>query len=299
MRIAQVGMASPFRWLQHALDVGRRHPSALFGGFAILLGIALLPTGLQLGLQLGLGLGPEAMLGVNVAVMLLSLLLLPPLFGGAFRLLHACETGQQPSALEVLAPYREPQSALRLVLTAVLIALVYVLVLGVLALLPGGGFFVELVKIAASTPPGAQPDLAGLTPPAGLLLWLLAALFFAIWLGNAYMLAFAQAALGGRGPLLAVAEGLWAALKNLLPLIGVFIVVVLAGFVAALLLALVAGVVLGVLGMISPVLALVVGVPLYLALLLLVYVVMFGYYYHAWREIFGALPPPLADAVVA
>ncbi|HEX5757240.1 MAG TPA: hypothetical protein VFY12_12940 [Arenimonas sp.] len=299
MKIAQVGMASPFRWLQRALDVGRRHPQALFGGFAIFLVIALLPTLLQLGLQLGLGLGPEALLAVNGLTLLLSVFLLPPLFGGAFRLLHACESGQAPSALDVLAPYREPQTALRLVLTALLIVLLYALAFGLLMLLPGGGFFADVMRIAATTPPGAQPDVSGLVAPPSLLLWLLAAVFIAIVLGNAYMLAFAQAALGGRGPLLAVSEGLWASLKNLLPFIAVFIAVVLGGFVLALLLVLVAAAVLGVLGMISPVLAALVGVPLYFGLLLLIYVVMFGYYYHAWREIFGAVPPPLDDAIAA
>lgn len=297
MKIAQVSLASPFRWLQRALDVGRRHPQALFGGFAIFMVIALAPTLLQLGLQFGLGLGPEALLVVNGITMLLGLLLLPPLVGGAFRLLHACESGQSPRALDVLAPYREPQLAVRLLLTAVLIALLYLVAMGLLMVMPGGSFFVELMQIALTTPPGAQPDVSGLNPPASLLLWLLAAMFVAIVLGNAYMLAFAQAALGGRGPVLAVSEGLWASLKNLLPFIAIFIAVVLGGFVLAVVLALVAAVVLGVLGMISPVLAALVGVPLYLGLLLLLYVVMFGYYYHAWREIFGATPPPLDDAI--
>jgi len=41
------------------------------------------------------------------------------------------------------------------------------------------------------------------------------------------------------------------------------------------------------LGLVSPVLAMVVVLPVYLVLMLALYVVMFGFYYHGWREIFG------------
>ncbi len=293
MSIAVVSMASPFRWLSKSLDIGRRHPGALFGGFALLLLVALLPTVLQLGLQFTLKPSPAMMLTVSVAAMLLSLLILPPLVGGAFRLVHACETGATPRAWDILALYRDPPTALRMVLTALLVVGLYLLVLAAMALLPGATYFGQVMMVAMTTAPGAQPDLAGVVPPEGLLawlpVWLLALMFAAIVLTNAYMLAFAQAALGGRSPLLAVAEGLWASLKNLLPLTGIFLVLVFGGFVVVLLFAVLAGIVFAVLSLISPVLAMAVAAPVYLGLMLLMYVLMFGFYYQAWREIFGGL----------
>ena len=42
-------------------------------------------------------------------------------------------------------------------------------------------------------------------------------------------------------------------------------------------------------------LAKLVAVPLYLVLMLGLYVVMYGFYYHAWRDIFG-VPAAVADA---
>lgn len=300
MSPSHVSMASPFRWLSRALDVGRRHPQALFGGFALLLGIGLLPSVLQAVFQQVLKPDPDGLMILIAVFTLIGALLLPPLLGGAFRLLHACESGGEARAQDVLALYRDPPMALRMVLTAVLMLGLYALVLGALWRSPGGEFFAGIMKIAMATPPGTEPDISGLVVPQGLLLWLLAAVFALIVLGNTYMLAFAQAALGDRGAAAAVGDGLVASLKNLLPFIGIFLAMTIGGFVLMLVAALALGLAFGVLHLISPALAVALAVPLYFAVMLLLYVVMFGYYYHAWREIFGGGQPPalVAELVV-
>ena len=111
------------------------------------------------------------------------------------------------------------------------------------------------------------------------------------------MLAYAQAALGGHGPVAAVGSGLAATLRNLLPLVGFFLVASVVGFFALLLVALVLGVVGGVLGLVSPLLAILLVIPVYLGLVLVLYVVMFGFYYHGWREIFGEPAAAPADTL--
>ena len=53
------------------------------------------------------------------------------------------------------------------------------------------------------------------------------------------------------------------------------------------------------LGMVSQALAVVVVIPLYLGLVLVLQVVMYGFYYHAWRELFGQPAVTPADALEA
>ena len=98
-------LGAPFRWLMKAVDVGRRNPGALFGGFAIVLLVGLVPSLLQYGLQLALADSPQLMMALYLLVLLASIVLMPPLTGGALRLLHACESGQPASATDVLSGY--------------------------------------------------------------------------------------------------------------------------------------------------------------------------------------------------
>lgn len=299
MTARTVGMGAPFRWLMKSLDVGRRQPRALMGGFAILMAIALVPSVIQIAVQYGMQPSPSAMVAVYGAVMLLSLVLMPPLFAGGFRLIHACETGQPASATDVLAGYRDMPTAVRMVLTGLLLSVTYLAIAALLLLLPGGQFFGELMAVAMTTPPGGQPDMTGLEAPSGMLLWMLAAFFAVMIVGNAYLLAFAQAALADRGPVAATTDGYVAALKNILPLLGFALAVLVLGFIVLLLVVLVLGVLVGLLAVASPVLAVVVAVPVYLGLMLVMYVVMFGFYYHAWRDIFGEPVVEPGDSIAA
>lgn len=289
MTARSVSMGAPFRWLMKALDVGRRQPGALFGGFALLLLVALVPSVLQLAGQRLFAAAPAALLTVYAVSVVLSLVLVPPLLGSAFRLLHACESGQPASATDIFHGYRDLGFGLRMLLTMLLAAAVYVLLFGLLFVaLPGKEFFAELIVRAAATPPGGQPDMSGMPPfPPGFLLWLLGAMLGVLVLTNAYMLAFARAALNRQGPVAALLDGLRATLKNLLPFLLIAIVVAIVGFIALMIFALVVGLVFGLLAAVSLGLALVVAVPIYLALMLVLYVVMFGYYYNAWHDLFG------------
>ncbi len=301
MTARTVSMGAPFGWLMKALDVGRKQPKALFGGFMLLLLVGALPSLLQLGGQT-LFPGSTTLLytvyGISAVV---SLLLMPPLTGSAFRLLHACESGQPAVASDIFAGLRTPGFALRMILTALLVVLVYMLVFGLLfALLPGKDFFIELFTRAAATPPGGQPDMTGLPDfPPSFLLWFLGAMAAMLVLSNAYMLSFARAALNERGPLAACVDGLLGTLKNLLPFTLIALAAIVAGSIAAVLIAVLAALVLGLLAAMSPALAIAVGVPIYLGVMLVMYVVAFGYYYHAWRAIYGEPVAVPEDALVA
>lgn len=305
MTVRTVSMGAPFRWLMKAVDVGRRNPGALFGGFALVALIGLVPTVLQMVLQATLPGQPTLMWSLYALAMLASLLAMPPLMGAAIRMLHACETGQPASAFDVFDGFRDVPFGVRMVLTSLLLLAMYAAILGVLFLLmPGKELMIEVFSRSMSTPPGAEPDLTGLPPfdPADLpwmLLWFLGTMIVMLATMHVQMLAYCHAALGGHGPVSAVAGGLAGALKNVLPLLVFMLAMLVVGFVAAVVVGLVVGLLAVVLAMVSPVLAGVVLLPVYLAVILVVYVVMFGFYYHGWREIFGEPAADPMDAIAA
>lgn len=303
MTIKSVSMGAPFGWFMKALDVGRKNPKALFGGFFLLLLVGMIPSVIQVAVEYGMKPSVEVLAAVYGGIMLLSLLVMPPLTGGALRLLHSCEQGRPASAFDIFDGYRDRGFALRMILTSLLLLACYVIVFLVLwAVMPGKEFMVELFARSAVTPPGAQPDLSGMPPfPPSFLLWMLGALALLLVLTHVYLLTFAQVALAGQGPATATGQGFKAVLRNLLPFIGFTIAVVILGFIVLLIVALVLALVIGLLAAVSPVLGIVLAIPVYLGLMLLLYVVMFGFYYHAWAEIFGEAvpPPPVQDAIVA
>lgn len=305
MTARNVSMGAPFRWLTKAVDVGRRNPRALFGGFAILAVVGLVPTVVQMVLQAVLVEQPVLMWSIYALVMVAALVAMPPLTGAAIRMMHACETGQPASAMDVFSGYRDSAFAVRMVLTALLLMAMYLLIVGVLlALMPGKELMIEVFSRSMATPPGGQPDMSGLPEfdPADLpwmLMWFLGAGLAMIATMHVQMLAYCHAALGGHGPVASVAGGLAGSLRNVLPLF-VFVLAMLAvGFVVALVLGVVVGLLAAVLIMVSPVLAGVVMVPVYLGLMLVAYVLIFGFYYHAWRDIFGEPAADPMDAIAA
>lgn len=296
-----VSMGAPFRWLMKAVDVGRRNPRALFGGFALLLVVGLIPSVVQMVAQSLLAESPQLVLAVYLVVILASLVIMPPLTGSAFRLLHACETGQPAAATDIFDGYRDGGFALRMILTALLVTLAYLVLFGLLyVVMPGKEFMIELFSRSMATPPGGQPDMSGMPPfPPSFLLWMLGAFAVMLVLTHAYLLAFGQAALAGQGPVDSVLAGFKATLRNVLPFLGFTLVAMVVGFVLVLILAIVVGLFAAVLMAVSPVLAGVVLLPVYLGLMLVMYVVMFGFYYHGWREIFDEPTVEPADAFAA
>lgn len=293
--------AAPFRWFMKALDGGRRHPQAVFGGFGLLLLVAMAPSLLQAFAEYVMKLAPAALAAVYGLVMLFNLVVMPPLMGGALRLLHRAEGGHPVVASDVFDGFRDRDLALRMIGTALLCLLAFLLVFGLLFLLmPGKAFVIELFARSMATPPGGQPDMAGL-PEASpwLLLWLPAAIFIACFATHGYMLAYAQAALGGRTALDATVTGFAALVRHSLPFLAFTVAALTVGSVLLLIVALVIGVVVGLLAMASPALAMLLVLPVYLGLLLMMYVVMFGFYDHAWRDIFGDGPAAPLDALEA
>lgn len=304
MTARTVSIGAPFSWLMKAIDVGRRNPRALFGGFAIVMLVSLVPTVVQMVLQALLADSPVLMWSLYALVVLASVVAMPPLTGAAIRLLYACETGQPAAATDVFNGYRDSAFAVRMVLTSLLLFAFYLVILGVLyAVMPAKEMIIEIFSRSMAAPPGGQPDMTGLDfDPASLpwlMLWMvgaMAALFTAM---HVQLLTTTHAALSGQGPLDSLLGGIAGTLRNVLPLTAFTLAMLVIGFFVMLILMLVLGLLAVLLALVSPVLAGVVLVPAYLFSILLVMVVLYGFYYHAWREIFGEPAADPMDAIAA
>lgn len=297
MATRAMGPLAGIGWLKNAINLGRGNAKAVFGGAAILLGLALLPTVITLPLQMGLDPGIAGLVAI-MAVSLLTSLLLVPLMGGYLRVIDAAENGRPARAADVFSAYRPGGGALRLIGFALAMLVVYVVAVAAILAVAGTGILSWYMQaITASQQGGADPaalqqlpEGLGLAVALGSVLWL--------FMSGMYAIGFGQVSLGRRGTLAALGDGVVGSLKNLLPLL----VMALAALVAMLVLGIVLVLVAMLLGLVAKLggtwLLVVIAVPLYLAFLLALYVVMFGVIYHLWRDVCGdggALEAPLAE----
>lgn len=290
-----VDMAAPFRWLARAFDVGRRNPKALFGALALVLAVVFALAIVQTVMQAGAAGNVTGLAVVMALGTVISWLVVPPLFGGMFRVLDAVERGRPVVSTDVFNAYGQGQGGKRLVLTNLVYSLAYMAVLALFLLTSLGQFFREYFTIIMATPVGAEPDQAALialmqaTPPTAFLWMPVLAVVVVVWL-HASMLAQATAALREASVAECVVAGLLAMLRNVLPLLVFSLAMTIAGFVLVLLLFLLVGLVIGLLSLLSPLLGMVVILPVMGITMLATYALMFGFYYHAWRGIFDDEP---------
>lgn len=297
MSPSTVGMNAPFRWLRKAFDVGRRNPKALFGAIALMIVVVAAISLAQMFLQVVAKPSPTGMMVIMAVVTLLNWVALPPLMGGLFRVVDATDRGLPVVATDVFNAYGRGHGGKRLVLTSLAYSVVYLGIVALLLLTPLGQFFREYFTIALATPVGGEPDMSALqalmanTSPATFLWLPVVAIVLVTWM-HASMLALATAALRDVDVATAVVAGALAALRNFLPLLGLVVVLGVLGTFALLLVALVLGLLLALLAMASPLLVVLVMFPLMFLVMLGVYAVLFAFYYHGWREIFGLADEP-------
>jgi hypothetical protein len=293
-----VGLGSMFGWIPATFRLVSRNFGAMIVAslLTLLLGVLMaLPMLLAVFKSLS-GLGspgvPVAppdltlfwvMYGVTIVV---GLLLGPPLLAGWFRLCEAADRNVGPSGSTVLSPYRDGGTWVRLVLLALLGALLYLLFLGLMFLLFHGVFTeiatMQAVQLAGGTPPPPSPAMLG-----KILLMYAVMMPLLFLLQFVYMAGLAEVSLRPTGPVQAFLAALQAVLRNAFKLLLVMICLgVVAGFVGAIV-AVVLALLAAVLALISPVLmGLAIGL-VYLAVVLVVYPLMFAGNYYAWKDLLG------------
>lgn len=296
MSTRAMGPGYGWSWLARAVNLGRQNPKAVIGGIALVALLALAPSLVQMVLQPLLGGSPNALLTVAGLTTLASLVVFPLLIGGVLRLIDAAEHGRPASAGGVFDGFRAGQGGGRLVGFGLLMTAVYLLVFGGIIGAFGQGlpeWYMQLMQLSMESGGKPVPPDDIPAPPSGLGMVMALGLLAGLFLGGAYAIGFGQVALGGQGVLAAVRDGLAGAIKNLLPIAFMAVLSIVALFALMLVMALVGGVLALVGGLVHPVLAILLVAPVYLGVILLMYVVMFGVMYHMWRDICGA-PAPVA-----
>ena len=292
------GPLAGFRWLKDAINLGRRNPRAVFGGAALVALMSLVPSLITLPMQFAMTPGP-GMLAAVMGISMLGGLLLAPMFAGYLRIIDAADRGHATRARDVFTPYRSGEAP-RLVGYGLAMLALYV-VMGALIVAVAGRELVDwyLQAITIQDRAGQTAALAALPDGFGRAFAL--GMVLALLISGVYAISLGQVALGGRSVLGSVRDGLVGSLKNLLPLL----VLVVSSIVAMVLLVLVFGVLAAVLVVLAQFvgawLTFVLMVPLYCALMLAMFVVMFGVMYHLWRDVCGHEPGGVApeQAMVA
>jgi hypothetical protein len=285
MTAKSISFGAPFSWLAASFDALRKDNGMVLGATALLMLVAFVPGLLNLGVDAIMQpMATGTALAIQVFFMLVGTVLFPPIFGGYFRILHARELGQPVRATDIFALFREPAAAWRMIATALLFMAIYMVAL-IAMNFATGGYVMEFIKVAMTTQPGQQPVFPPV--PSGIVLWFLVMVFLGITLMTAYMLAITQTALSTRTPVEAIGDGFGVTLRNLAVFVVFYLAVGIAGCVFLLIFGLVVALVAMLFGLINPILAIVVIAPIYLALMLLLYAVMFGFNYYAWRDTLG------------
>lgn len=296
MTTRAVGPGRGWGWLQQAINLGRHNPRAIFGAAALMAGVALVPSVLQIVLQLVFKESATATMAVMAITTVLSMVVTALLIGGMLRVIHAAESGQPTHATAIFDPFRESEVRGRLIGFGVLMMVIYLGVFFAVLSLFGKDFmrwYWELITSAQAMQAGggtaAPPNLAEM--PEGLGRVMAIGSLFALFMGGVYAIGFGQVALGGRRVGEAFVDGLRGTVKNVLPIVVLAVLSVLGMLVLTLGVVLVAGIITLVVGLVSKTLALVLLLPIYFAMILLMYVVMFGVMYFIWRDICSDASP--------
>lgn len=274
-------------WLRRGFNSGRHNPRAIFGGAALLMVAALIPGFLQAFLHAAMKPGAGGATIISALTTVLAVILLGPLMGGYLRVIDASERGQPARASDVLAPFRNAQDAQRMIAFSFIMLLVQLGALSLLFAVSGHAWqnlqewYQRVTELLQSAKPGQPAELP--PPPTGLGGLFSLGGIFGLFVAAVFSIGLGQLALRGRGLRTALLEGLAGALRNLLPLLVMAVVAFTVLMAAGVALVLVAG----LLGLLHPLLAVVVFLPLYMLFLLALYVVMFGVMYHLWRDVAG------------
>ena len=293
-----------WRWFRQAIDLGRSNPKAIFGAVALLALIALIPSMIQMLLQFGLGLGPEVVMVVIGLTTLASIVVYPLLIGGLLRVIDAAENGRPTHASAIFDTFHAGSDRARLIGFGLLMTAIYLGVFLLVVSLFGKDFmdwYWKLITAAQAQQAGGAPmppELLALPEGFGQVMAL--GSLFALFMGGVYAIGFGQVALGGRSLGAALGDGVGGTLKNVLPMLVLVVLAVAAMFALALVVSLVGGILMLFGSLVHPSLGLLLVMPVYIGMLLVVYVVMFGVMYHMWRDICGeqtVKAPPRDDLI--
>lgn len=287
-------------WFRQAIDLGAKNPRAVFGA-ALLLIAALYAAVLAMALVLAMLVGGDhasgqapalgTLMAVAAPLTLAIMLLVPVLLGGLMHVVRETEAGRSVRARDVFMPLRDAGGRRLAWLGVVQVALA---VLGGLAMvaIAGGDYWHDYLQAMQSAMQGQPPALP--QPRNAGLLFLAQMAFnyfsYALMLFSIPLMLFSGLGLGD-----ALRQSLRASVSNVGANLLAGVLFIGALVLAAIVVALAAGL-LGILGgLVHPVLGSLLAMLAMLGFAAVVLVLVVGAAYLAWRDTFGdaATPPPV------
>lgn len=306
MQMRTMGPAAGWRWMMQGINLGRHNPRAIFGAAALLIAVAMIPSALQLVVQYGLKMtSPSVMYALVGFSLLYSVLVMAPMLGGFLRVIDAGENGRETHATAIFDVFKSGQGAGRMIALAVLLFLIASVVFGLIVGVFGPGivgWYAEVMAISQSgAMAGTGPKPAMPAPPDGFGTVVVLGVLFGLFVQGAYAISFGQVSLTQRSVGGALADGFIGALKNLLPLLVLLLIWIAFAFALLLVMTLLVMLLTLIGGVVHPALGVALAAPVYVAFILIIYVVVIGVMYHLWRDVAGGAPTDGSggDSVVA
>ncbi len=299
MQMRAMGPGAGWRWLVRGVNLGRHNARAVFGGTGLLIAVALVPTLIQLIVQVALkNTSQGAMYALGAFSLLFSLLVVMPLVAGMLRVIHASENGRATHATAIFEVFKPGGGIGRIVAVSVALAVLAAAVIGLIVSVVDPGvaqWYVQAMVASRNLETGAAaPNLPPLPEGIGMVVGLL--ILFGLFMQGFHAIAFGQIALTDRSVGGALADGFVGALKNLLPLLVLLVCFAIGAVLSLIVIALLVGLMVAIGSLVDPMLGMALAAPVYLAFLLVLYVVIFGVMYHLWRDVTGAGAAPSAPA---
>lgn len=285
------GAFAGIEWLKNAIGLIGRRPGALIGAGALMLAVFLMPSLVTVPMQM---MAPDnmAVFFGTLALSMIAGLLLAPVTAGYLQVIDKVARDESVRAIDIFGLYRNGGAGriigLAIVMLIAIVAL-FAIVLGVV----GAGVWQWYLTMAT------QPQsVAGAGLPAGFFTVMALCVVLGMFTGGVSALAYGQVALADRGILGALGDGVAGTLKNVVALVVLLTTSVVLGILAAI----VIGVCFALLGLLSKLVGawlMVLVIPLYLALMLAMYPLMFGVMYYFWRDVCGHARPsaPMGQAI--
>lgn len=284
-------------WFRQAIDLGAKNPRAVFGAsllaiaalYAAALALAVILAALVVG---GKAEGKAPDLGVLMAVAipltLAVMLLVPVLLGGLMHVIRETEAGRPARARDVFAPLRSAHGRRLAWLGLVQVALA---VLGgaLMVAVAGSDYWRDYLQAMQAAMQGVTPAMPEPRHPGLLLVVQLVFNYFSygLMLFAIPLMLFSGERLGD-----ALRDGLRASVRNVGANLLAGVLFIGALVVAAIVVALLATLLALVGGAVHPLLGTVLMLATMYGFAAAVLVLVVGAAYLAWRDTFGAAPPP-------
>jgi hypothetical protein len=283
-----LGLGSPYRWLAEALALCRAHISLFLFAAATLLLVSLLPAILD---RVAASLLPPTLLVQMVVYALFSLLILPPLTGGFYRLARATHQGRPVQPRQLFEVFEDGSAARRLVQTNLVFFFILLLGVAMPVAAIGGEPLADYLR-ELTTPAQGAKSLP--TMPEGTAALLSGAMLLSLLIFTAKELAMCQASLSERSPMAAVGDGFRIAFSHAASFLLFYLPVAIIAFLGFLAMAMAAVVLGAALSLISPALTYLLIMPVAVAVGLGYFALVYAFFYRAWQDTLGgdALAPP-------